>query len=60
MDCFLLNYPHKTNVRTPQEKESSQMTVGLLLAHLTQTDCTKQMTNDIRTTNLCISQQTKH
>lgn len=41
MDYFPLNYPRRTNVRTPQETESSQMIVDLPLAHLTQTDCSK-------------------
>lgn len=41
MDFFPLNCLHRTNVHTPRETKFSQMTGGLLLAHLKQTDCRK-------------------
>lgn len=52
MDYFLQNYLHKTNVHTPQETRSFQMTEDLPLAHLAQTGCNiKQQKKDFHKKN---------
>lgn len=47
MDFSPLSCLHKTSEHTPQEIKSSQMIVGLLLAHLEQTDCKEISKKDL-------------